>query len=393
MMRLIKEAELILCLINRIMNEQPMEFVPTDLDWSKFRYITDLHMISNLPAYRIDAFIDMPDELKTYYSQQKSSSILREAVQEITVTSLLKKFEYKGIKCMPLKGFVTKRLYPMPDMRSMSDTDILIDCDDIDRLRIIMREEGFMFDHESIHELVYRNDKLVIELHKSIVPACNDDSYLYFGNGWRFAKKRSNSDFIYELSPEDAYIHCVEHLARHYLGGGAGIKNVMDVYMFNKFGLDYKYVANAMKQLGLYKFNQKISTLADIWFSTDPQNDYDKDTYDMALYIINNGAFGTVKSSAITNVFKTAESEDYSKARRKIYLKWLFLKRSDLENQYPLLRKYVWLYPFYSIVRWKDILMYRKDNIKSRLYVRNIMDEDVKSFSEHCKNIGLKKTL
>lgn len=387
------EDEVILSLIKSIINDRPMEIVTTELNWSKFRNITDMHMLSNLPAYRLDAFVDMPDELKEYYFQQKSLSILRESVQELSIQALLDKFEYIGIKCMPLKGFVTKQLYPMPDMRSMSDTDILVDCGDLDRLHTIMNEEGFVFDHESIHELVYKNEQIVVELHKSIVPKCNHDSYAYFGDGWSFAKKCSGKEYIYEMSLEDAYAHCVEHLARHYLGGGAGIKNVMDVYMFKKHGLNQGYVDNAMERMGLSRFERKISSLAGLWFGEDSEMVCDEVLNDMASYIINNGVFGTSSSSAVTQVFKAAESGDYKKARFRLYFRWLFIKRSDLEYQYSKLKGRSWLYPFYSVMRWKDIILHRRNNISGRMRVHGVADNEVNAFAEHCENIGLRRSL
>lgn len=59
------------------------------------------------------------------------------------------------------------------------------------------------------------------------------------------------------MNPEDAYIFMLEHLAVHMESGGAGIRMLIDVYLFNKkheSELDRLYVSNVLKDILLDDF-------------------------------------------------------------------------------------------------------------------------------------------
>ena len=64
-----------------------------------------------------------------------------------------------------------------------------------------MQNLGYSEGSESDHELIWRKgNKILIELHKRIIPSYNKDYYAYFGDGWQLAtQKTKGKNFAYEM--------------------------------------------------------------------------------------------------------------------------------------------------------------------------------------------------
>lgn len=61
--------------------------------------------------------------------------------------------EAAGVKHAAIKGVVLKGYYPTPELRTMSDVDILFDYDKVKTVKSVMSSLGYEFLLESNHEM------------------------------------------------------------------------------------------------------------------------------------------------------------------------------------------------------------------------------------------------
>ena len=90
---------------------------------------------------------------------------------------------------MPVKGTIIKFWYKKPELRYMTDADILIKTEQYDKIKPVLQELGFSEVAESLCEIIWdKSNRLHLELHKSLIPPTDEDFYAYFGSGWNYAK-------------------------------------------------------------------------------------------------------------------------------------------------------------------------------------------------------------
>ena len=382
----------LLSIIKSVLNSEEFDLTGEEnIDWYKLYSFARFHGVTEMLSGAAEEFHTIPDEVKKQMRRDAELAIFCEANQELGAGVILDAFEECGIDCMPLKGYIIKHMYPSVEMRGMCDVDVLIHTDDMERIRPIMENNGFMMSVESHHEYVYKSNTITVELHKSVVPCYNRDLYEYYGDGWGFAKRKPGYNHRYEMATEDLYVYTAAHTAKHYLNGGAGIKHVADNYvMRHKAEMNRQYIETELAKLGLIRFESILSRLADVWFG---DGGYDGETKEMAYYILNSGAWGTKERADSSRVYRESKNGEYTSARLKVFFRTLFPSRQALSMRYGKIATHRPLYPFIAVYRWFDVLINRRNNIKRNLDSGLIGDEQVSEFASHCQSMGLRSTL
>ena len=173
--------------------------------------INELALQSLIPA---DIFLYM----KNYYYSNLKKNILIEK----EIYSLLKTINSKDIAIIPFKGFaLIQTLYHNPGLRVMADIDLLIRETDLERLKIILTESGYIENQEHNEPNVkvflkqfLSNRIIIIEIHDAIVPA--RPYKLDLPDLWNRAQEKIiDNEKISCLSPEDTFLSLALHLRRH----------------------------------------------------------------------------------------------------------------------------------------------------------------------------------
>lgn len=84
------------------------------------------------------------------------------------LSEVLAKINEREIPVIVLKGLVVREFYPQPDQRSMSDADILVHKDDVETVKQILIDMGYVFleDHKASHHIALVHHKYpVVEVH------------------------------------------------------------------------------------------------------------------------------------------------------------------------------------------------------------------------------------
>lgn len=310
-----------------------------------------------------------------------SFAVISEAQAELA-EKISKLFEENKIDYMLLKGARQKKLYPKPEMRAMADIDILIKFNQYEKIKPIMRSLGFSELIQSDHELVWKKDKLSIELHKRLIPSYNLDFYSYFGDGWNKAKRNKDSH-CFSLDAEDEFIFIFTHFAKHYRDAGIGIKHLVDLKVYlDSFSLNTKYVLEELKKLKLDLFYANVCKTLKVWFDGEAEDEISSIITKTAFQ---SGAYGRSDLSALSQALKG----DKSYRIKKIF-KLAFLPLSKMRNKYPVLVKLPVLLPFMWIARWFDILLFKRSRIKRQVNdFRVATPQKVAEYQKSLNKVGL----
>jgi len=308
--------------------------------------------------------------------------------QMAQVERIFRTFDENGIDYMPLKGCKMKALYPKPELRLMGDADILIRMDQYEQIKPMMRELGMTADHESDHELVWKNDSLYLELHKHLIPSYNKDLYPHFGTGWQLARHVSHG--LHAMEAEDELVFLFTHFAKHFRDGGIGCRYVVDLWVFLRTfpELDGKKVEEKLEKLQLLEFYSNIRDLIACWFTGGPETD--KLTM-ITDFIFASGSWGGMESKVLSVAARETKAGSSAVGGRMAYL-WrsVFPPAQMLMDKYTVLKKAPWLYPLVCLYRLVYKLIF--DRRKVMLLTGNVTTihrEELRTRRQLLRSVGL----
>ncbi|MBO5728194.1 MAG: nucleotidyltransferase family protein, partial [Oscillospiraceae bacterium] len=164
--------------------------------------------------------------------QEYCRALMRSEGQMKAVDELCAAFEQGGVDYLFFKGSVLKRLYPKPELRPMGDADVLIRTQQQPQADEILQRLGYEWKVENEQEALWYSPALALEPHRSLVSAKDRDFYSYFGDGWQLVER--DKDGKARLSPEDEFAFVFVHMAKHYRGGGIGVRQLVDLWVYER---------------------------------------------------------------------------------------------------------------------------------------------------------------
>jgi hypothetical protein len=310
-----------------IRNETPDAARAAKLDLAALYQVADRHLLTGITAMALER-AGVKDEA---FTQARGKAIRKVAAFDVERAAVLDALEAAGIRYLPLKGCVLKELYPRIGMRQMSDNDILIDPVRAADAKPVMEGLGFVQeDSGSIHDHYFKPPVCNFELHKRLFGAGHAEALCsYYADIRDKLLPEPGRRFGFRLSDEDFYIYMIAHEYRHYAGGGAGLRSLLDTWVFLRQkgeALDLAYIAGELDKLGLADFETANRELALRLFGGEALTEADSGMLD---YVIFSGAYGTEANLAKNRL---------SKNGRVGYLfTRAFLPLRDMRTLYPVL--------------------------------------------------------
>ncbi len=363
---------------------------PERVNWERIFKISSKHNISNIIAYSIlNGEYNIPEDIKQMFVKNMYLRVAASENQKSEIMKIMQIFSEEGIDFMPFKGLFLSNLYPSIDMRYMSDADILIRKEQAEKADLAMKKLGYEFEIEGPIEYNYiKRPYMHIELHHCIMSPSSEDLYDYYKDSWKFAKP-SSEPHHYELNTEDQYVFTFTHFARHYRDAGAGIKSIIDLWLFEKKypEMDWDYITKQMEIVGMSQFYQSISRLIKVWFEKEKM---DGVSLEMTEFIISSGTFGTLKNSISAREIRKHKGKDLSKVGENKYLKLLFPEMEYMKIIFPVLEKCPVFLPILWVWRLIRGAIFKKKNISVHLNNTKYIDSDnAKEYLKHMKTVGL----
>ncbi len=342
------------------------------------------HQTSVLAYYGIKQLGLFSDEQMLDFKDHTYNVVYASVNQIYELERLTKAFSSEGIDYRLLKGAYIRDYYQKPEMRAMSDMDILIRDSQYKKIKPLMKRLGYIFSYESDHEITWKlPNGLVVELHKSLVPTYNKDFIRYYGDGWRVF---SNDQKIYEKQ----YIYSFVHFAKHYRDGGAGIKYVFDFYIMQKSNpsIDYEYIRAELEDLKLLEFYDNIVNTMGVWFQGEADN---KISNLITENLFTSGVYGNFEKHAIAKTYKKSKKTgSVKRARISNTFSSAFSSLDDNKKRHRFLNKMPFLLPLAWVINWVSAISKNRNKIGEVFKKASVSTEkNVEKFSSHLKAVGL----
>ncbi len=293
--------------------------------------------------------------------------------------------EKAQIKFIPLKGAVMRSFYSQGWMRTSCDIDILVEKEELPSAQsLIIENLGYSKQGESAHDVsLISANSILVELHYDLVESGRANSASdILKNVWDYSYPRKNYRYLYDMDNSMFYLYHIAHIAKHFEGGGCGVRPLLDLWMMEKKA-DFwnQKTAELLKQSNLYAFAGAVRCLSQVWFGGKA---HDEITKKMESYIITGGVYGDKKTEISIRQHKAG-------GRYRYILSRIFLPYEKLKYQYPILHSKKWLTPFYEVIRWINLISGKKtDKQKSNLQAtKSVPDGQAEYIAELLNEIGL----
>ena len=294
------------------------------------------------------------------------------------------------IEHMPVKGYYIRELYPVKELRSFGDIDILIHEKDRKRCDSLMKSLGYTVKNDWEPTYSYIKDDEYYEIHTNLFDVRlkdRADMTEYFSSAWLHAKKDSGLRFVPDTEFHLIYIIC--HLAKHLSTGGAGIRMYLDVALYilrYDSVISWERTEEEFKKLGLERFFHTVLSAVNEWFYVKASCDFEnfgEELSELLEFTLDSDIFGHSRDNSAIKL----RVEERSKKRTA--LKILFPPAEQLENRYTFLKRSRILLPLAWIVRvFKNFGLIPK-KIKELVNLKKAEISEVESFDSFMREIGL----
>lgn len=271
----------------------------------------------------------------------------------------------ENIPVIVLKGLVVRDFYPQPDQRTMSDADILVHKDDVEKVKKLLIEMGYIFleDHKASHHIALVHHKYpVIEVHWNLFKRDGFSNELehYERLIWNRAIKVNVGEAeVLSLSYEDLALHLCMHMAAHLASTGFGVRQLCDlVLLVEKKGeeIDWNSFIMKARMYGFEKFSLIMFLLCKELFQMEIPKELEVKSVNNKKYvsalideIFESGVHGKkeMANQFATQVAFNFEDKDSNATLGAIkrYFRFIFPRIDDMSDKYSYAKKFKILAP------------------------------------------------
>ncbi len=317
--------------------------------------VAKAHDMAHLVAYAIEkSGIEIEGDSASLLKKEKDEAVLRYEMMNADMAEIFDCFEAEGIDYVPLKGAALRHIYPFPWMRTSCDIDILVREEDLKgAVSALVQKRGYVTDNKKTYHDVslFSPFGMHLELHHNI----KEDTEKYdklLTRVWEFSHKEDENSHKHLQTKEFLMLHLMCHLAYHFVGGGCGVRSVLDIWLFEKkTGFDKARLNSFLEEVGLTKLYQAIIKLGEYWFGTGTVAD--EAVLEAERFILLGGVYGTRAQGAVAKQVKRGGKLKYFWSR-------IFMPYSSLAIIYPVIKKHRILTPFFQVRRWFSVIFKRK---------------------------------
>ena len=322
------------------------------IDWNRLLELARRHSVTGIVGYLGNTWHLCGDpEKKRVLRALCLSTMGLYARRAAAAEELEKALSHAGIDHILMKGYVLRDCYPVPELRTFNDIDVVIRREDRQRSHALMLELGFQThtDWEPVYSY-FRGEELY-ELHTDIMEidvSRTGGQQRYFQTMWDHAAAAEPHSF--RFTPEFHFLYLLTHLAKHVHGAGAGIRMYLDLAAFVRcYGghTDWSRVCRELEALKLRRFAEVVLTGAGQWFGVELPWDCGPVEpvvlEELLRFTLEAGTFGKQEDAALTGLKQT--DGDSPASRLKHLLRRSFPAAETIQTRYTYLQDRPWLLP------------------------------------------------
>lgn len=357
------------------------ELFPDVNDIEMWKNIFNLAVMQEVSVFLYEATktIELPEKVRNNFYFVYNRAVRKEAIMHFEISNYFAALDREKITYLPIKGWNLKNLYAKPYLRTMTDVDVIVRRDGFERACEIAKECEFHFEAGGeAHHVFVKKPVTELEVHYQLFA----ERSIFYQWGQSILEKSNK----YKMSDEDAYIYMFAHMAKHFTGEGAGMRNLIDSYLFNKnysFSEEQSiYINKTLKELELDVFEKRIQQLTEIWFEGGA---YDEVAITLTEYIMDGGLYGKAGNKGSMDLSMNPTSK----------IKWLavqiFPDFEYLKKHLGYKNMYKPLTPIYWIIRIVKGL-FHKGRVSTRVASMMKKEDDLIKTKQILDYVGINKT-
>ena len=333
-----------------------------NVEWDEVIDLADKHKVDGIIylALRKSKLISNIGEEKISLLKQKAAITGITQSRHISgLSTVLNKINERNIPVIVLKGLVVREFYPQPDQRSMNDADILVHEGDVEKVKQLLIDMGYVYleDHKASHHIALVHHKYpFIELHWNLFKRDGFSNELehYERLIWRRAIKVNVGEAeVLSLSYEDLALHLCMHMAAHLAATGFGVRQLCDLVLLvehNGDEIDWNSFIMKARMYGFEKFGKIIFLLCNKLFNMEAPKEINIKVVNNKKYvsalldeIFEAGVHGKkeMANQFATQVAFNFEEKDSNATLGAInrYFRFIFPKIDDMSDKYSYAKK------------------------------------------------------
>lgn len=308
----------------------------------------------------------IPEHVLEQFHQGFFQDIYKSMNQQALYQELCGHFDSAEIEFCPFKGYIVRTYWPVPELRTMGDIDILIHDSDRQASDTVMKNLGYkrLIDNHAVW--TYYAEDIVFELHDHMFYETltqNIDYRCYFDNAWSFLHSNLRESFH--------FLYIIAHLAKHTINKGMGFRAYLDLVFFCRSvgeRLDWDWISKELESLKLLSFTETCFAFCRKWFGFVPPiatGELEEDFFfAVTQKLFNDGTYGlenrqNTGSHAAKEIMYSGKS--YWTGAILVALHRLFPSYKDMQliSWYAFLDGRPWLMPVAWAYRWWYCLVHK----------------------------------
>lgn len=327
---------------------------PDGLDWEQLFDYAQSHQVQGIVYVQCKGYLSNRPELSDILrrlQETNGAALYCYANRRAEIAALRAALTRESIPFFIVKGAPVARFYPIPALRTMGDTDIVVRGEDRERAHGVMLSLGFESATKYLdREWQYYKKGMEYELHDRLVyeeTVSVDAQTAYFNDFWKYVKD-GQLDWGFHL------MFLLLHLRKHLMNSGVGFRQFMDIAVTARGAadrIDWRWVRDTLKTLELLRFAEICFALCERWFdipSPLPAEPPAEGFFESATEkIFSDGIFGYDNAENRKNAAINETRGTRSSFAAGMILRRLFPSAAKLKNdgRYAFLDAKPWLLP------------------------------------------------
>ena len=263
-----REQKLFLALLRDHIHSTATAEITEGIDWEQLFSYAEEQSLCGVCYVQLKALAGsgkhIPEEILEKFHQGFFYDCYASANRQAYMKEAEALLQEADIPFQPFKGWILKDYWPVPELRTMGDIDLLIHTTDRDSSNAIMQELGFqrLVDNHAVW--TYYAKDIIFELHDHMFyeHLTNEVDYpAYFDRAWDYVGQ--------ELWESFHFLYLITHLAKHTINKGMGFRAYLDLIFFCRTAeerLQWDWIFRELERLKLRSFAETCFVFCRAWF-------------------------------------------------------------------------------------------------------------------------------
>lgn len=365
-----------LMLLGTIINQKPVQSLRRSVNWEKILSVSDYQNVINLVYLGVLGLEkEISDECAEEFHQKYKRELLLYESYKKAEEVILWQLERHEIDALLLSDTSVRELYPMPEMASFGQIEILVDKKNLAQIYRLMRDMDYEQEDDRLEKgNVYVRVPGIRIVFYGEIPIQNKVIKRYFSGSlkkylrmencsqqnvprrsavWLAGYSSAKYRYIHILSDEEEYVYRAGRLVELYHMGVLKIRDILEFWLFQKVldeAFPWKEVKELMEKAKWTEFVHQADVLSSLWFEEGVRQQYGT-ALELEEYILLPGQENQHLDKVLLP-YEKVRLDFYRRDREEEWLlkkrEWRFPPRDYMRQFFPILDKY----PFLIIFCW-----------------------------------------